>query len=98
MRKILTGLAALLLIVAAVLALRDAGQSAGELWASINPNSLVGLGSLIENKIDPDLWVDLVLPMLTRPAWVILGGLGLILVFLARPWLLSRRQPGDMDA
>jgi len=98
MRKILTGLAALLLIVAAVLALRDAGQSAGELWASINPNSLVGLGSLIENKIDPDLWVDVVLPMLTRPAWVIPGGLGLILVFLARPWLLGRRRPGDIDA
>ena len=98
MRKVLTGIALLLLIAAAVLALRDHAEQAGALWASINPNSLVGLQSLIENKIDPDLWVDVVLPMLTRPAWVIPGGLGLILVFLARPWLLGRRRPGDIDA
>lgn len=98
MRRILTGLGALLLIAAVVLALRDAGQAAGELWASIDPNSLVGLGALIENRIDPDLWVDVVLPMLTWPAWVIPGGLGVILILLARPWSLRQRQPGDIDA
>lgn len=98
MRRILTGLGALLLLVAVVLALRNAGQAAGELWASIHPNSLVGLGSLIENRIDPDLWVDVVLPMLTWPAWVVSGGLGAILILLARPWSLRHRQPGDVDA
>ena len=98
MRKVLTGIALLLLIAAAVLALRDHAEQAGALWASINPNSLVGLQSLIENKIDPDLWVDIVLPMLEWPAWVIPGGLGIILVLLARPWTAGHRRRGDVDA
>ena len=55
MRKVLTGIALLLLIAAAVLALRDHAEQAGALWASINPTRLVGLQSLIENKVDPDL-------------------------------------------
>lgn len=98
MRKILTGLGALLLIAALVLAARDAGQQAGALWASINPNSLVGLQSLIENKIDPDLWVDIVLPMLEWPAWVFPAGLGVLLVLVARPGAARRRRKGDADA
>ncbi len=98
MRRILGGIAALLLIAAAVLLLRNHSQQAGELWASINPNSLVGLGSLIENKVDPDLWVDVLLPMLTWPAWVFPGGLGIILLLLARPWVARHRRPGDIDA
>lgn len=98
MRKVLTGIALILLIAAAVLALRDETQQAGALWASINPNSLVGLQSLIENKIDPDLWVDIVLPMLEWPAWVIPGGLGFILLMLARPWTARHRRRGDVDA
>ena len=98
MRKVLTGIALLLLIAAAVLALRDHAEQAGALWASINPNSLVGLQSLIENKVDPYLWVDIVLPMLELPAWVIPGGLGIILVLLARPWTAGHRRRGDVDA
>ncbi len=98
MRKFLAGIAFLLLIAAGVLLVRDHAQQAGALWASINPNSLVGLQSLIENRIDPDLWVDVVLPMLGWPAWVIPGGLGVILLLLARPWTARHRRPGDVDA
>ncbi len=93
MRKIVLGLGGLLLATAAVLLVRDAGQSAGELWASIDPNTLVGLGSLIENRIDPDLWVDVVLPMLTWPAWIYPGVAGVILGLAAQP--RRRKQVSD---
>lgn len=61
--------------------------SIAEVWASINANSLVGFGSLVENKIDPDLWVDTILPILTWPAWslpAILGVLFLLIGVAAR--------------
>ena len=86
MRRIVLGLGALLLVVALVLLLRDPGGAAGELWAAIDPNSLVGLGSLIENRVDPDLWVDVMLPILTWPAWLFAALPGLVLVLAARPW------------
>lgn len=95
LRKMILGLGILLILAALALLVRDAGESAGELWASIDPNTLVGLGSLIENRIDPDLWVDTVLPVLTWWAWVFPAGLGAILVLLARPWT---RRKGEPDA
>lgn len=92
MRKIVLGLGGLLLAVAAVLAVRDVSEPLGNLWASIDSNSLVGLGSLIENHVDPDLWVDVVLPVLEWPAWLLPAVLGLILVLATRPWKGLRRR------
>jgi len=95
MRVLLPGLGLLLLAAAAVLLIRDAGQSAGELWASIDANSLVGLGSLIENRIDPDLWVDVVLPALTWPAWLFAAVPGVLALVAGRPWRRWRGRGCD---
>ena len=84
MRIFVLILGVLFLAAAAVLAVSGFGESAGELWASIDSNSLVGLGSLIENRVDPALWVDVVLPALTWPAWVFPAVPGVILVLAAR--------------
>lgn len=69
--------------------------SIAEVWASINANSLVGFGSLVENKIDPDLWVDTILPILTWPVW----SLAVILsaVFLLIGWILRRKKREHTD-
>ena len=45
--------------------------SGGELWFRFDGNSLVGLQALIEKKIAPWLWTDIVLPVLRGPAWAI---------------------------
>lgn len=92
MRKVLLVLGAVLLIGAAVLLVRAPGEALGSFWASIDSNSLVGFGALVEKEIDPDLWLDVVLPVLEWPAWVLPGALGLILVLLVRPWSLGRRK------
>ncbi len=51
--------------------------STGELWASIDKNSLVGLQALIENNTWYWLWWKIIFPLLTLPAWVIPLILGL---------------------
>lgn len=91
MRRVLLALGVLLLIAAAVLLVRAPGEALGPFWASIDSNSLVGFGALVEKEIDPDLWVDVFLPVLEWPTWVLPGALGLILVLLARPWSKRRR-------
>ena len=45
--------------------------SGGELWFQFDGNSLVGFQALIEKKIVPWLWSDVVLPVLRGPAWAI---------------------------
>lgn len=65
------------------------GKSTGEIWASIDSNSLVGFGSLIENKVDPDLWLDVILPMLQWQAWIPTLALGFLLVLIGQ--LFKRR-------
>ncbi len=79
----------LLLAALALLAFRP-GDSAGALWASIDPNSLVGFGALVEKKVDPDLWTGAVLPVLRWPAWILPLALGAAAALAARPW---RRAP-----
>jgi hypothetical protein len=56
----------------------------GEAWASISANSLVGFGSLIENQVSPDLWLDVGLPLLNASFWMVLGALGAILLVFCR--------------
>ena len=60
------------------------GESTGEIWASIDPNSLVGFGSLIENKVNPDLWLDVILPVLQWQAWIPVLALGFLLVLVGQ--------------
>ena len=93
MRRPLVLIAALLIAAAVVLVglgLIDYGDwmkpSIASVWAGIDTNSLVGFGALIEQKVDQDLWLDVVLPFLTWPIWslplivgVIVGGVGLLI-------------------
>ena len=60
--------------------------SGGELWFMFDGNSLVGFQALIEKKLAPWLWSDIVLPVLRGPAWAI------PLVPAALLLLLSRRR------
>jgi len=61
--------------------------SLGQIWSSIDANSLVGLGALIEKDVSPGLWTDVVVPLLSLPAWLPLGliGLGILLAARRRP-------------
>ncbi|MSP84127.1 MAG: hypothetical protein EXQ94_14795 [Alphaproteobacteria bacterium] len=58
--------------------------SVGEAWASVNANSLVGFGAIVENRVDPDLWTEVILPILVWPLAAVLGVPGLVLVILCR--------------
>ncbi len=86
MRKTPVILGGLLVAIAVYLMALHWGRSSGEIWASIDPNSIVGFGSLIENKVDPDLWLDVILPVLQWQAWTLPLGLGLVLIVAGRPW------------
>ena len=56
----------------------------GAAWASVSANSLVGFGSLIENQVSPDLWLNVGLPLLNASLWMVLGGLAFILLVVCR--------------
>ena len=86
MRKTLIGLGGALLLAALALVLWDSSQSIAELWVSIDPNSLVGFGALIEKQVDPDLWTDVLLPLLSEPAWLAALVPGVLLMLAGRPW------------
>mgnify|MGYP004205355891 FL=1 len=79
-------LGGLLLLGAAGPLVFAGGDTTGQIWASIDPNSLVGFGALVEKQIDPDLWLNVVLPVLQWPAWIVPAVLGVVLVLAARPW------------
>ncbi len=95
MRRSLLAISILLLVVAVVVLVMGliehgdwAKPSIASVWAGINTNSLVGFGALIEQKIDPDLWFDVVLPFLTWPAWTLpalIGAVFLVIGLVIRP-------------
>jgi uncharacterized membrane protein YphA (DoxX/SURF4 family) len=96
-RRTLLVIAVVLLVAAAVLlavGLAEHGDWAkptiASVWAGLNANSLVGFGALVEQKIDPDLWFDVLLPLLTWPAWSAPGIVGVIVLAIG---LLVRAKP-----
>ncbi len=58
----------------------------GEIWSNIHTNSLVGFGAFVEKSISPALWINLIVPVLSLPAWLVFGlpGAVLLLVFRRR--------------
>ena len=98
MRKTLIGLGSLLLLAALALVLRDSSQSIAELWVSIDPNSLVGFGALIEKKVDPYLWTGFVLPLLKEPAWLAPLVPGVLLILAGRPWRRSTVTDAEVES
>ena len=61
-----------------------ASASLGAAWASVNANSLVGLGAFVENSISPWLWIEILVPVLIQPLWLVLGLPGAVLVLITR--------------
>ena len=53
-------------------------------WFRINSNSLVGFGALIENRVSPDLWSEVLLPLLALPLWLVLAVPGALLAIVSR--------------
>ena len=62
----------------------------GEVWVAINANSLIGFGAVIEQRLSPWLWLEIIVPLLTLPAWLVLGVPGALLVWTYRP---GQREP-----
>ena len=80
------------LAVALAMAMDDPLLSIGALWGTLYPNSLVGFGALVEKRVDPDLWLHVVLPVLGWPAWMVPLLAGAILLAAMRPWRPRRRR------
>ncbi|MEZ5787666.1 MAG: hypothetical protein R3D62_14610 [Xanthobacteraceae bacterium] len=64
----------------------DHAAKVGDWWAYFHRNSLLLLQPAIERHVEPYLgqwlWDPVVLTILTSPAWLVLGILGLVLVLL----------------
>ena len=78
----------LVLGAAAVLAIYRTA-AVGEIWAGIHANSLVGFGAIVEKSISPELWSEVLVPLLSQPAWLVLGVPGVVLAALFH-WLRRR--------
>jgi len=86
-------LAWILLVLAAVVGGRDAliyfktGSYAptelGALWYQFDRASLNLVQAVIERYIHPILWQDVIFPFLVWPAWLVLGGLAVLLGLIA---------------
>ncbi len=62
-----------------------------EIWLNISANSLVGFGAIIEQKISPWLWFEVLVRFLSLPAWLVFGAPGALLA-----WRLRRRRRRPM--
>lgn len=74
----------LFVIITVVLAILYTSLSIGDLWAMIDANSLVGLQALIEKDVDPDLWLEIGLPVLGCPLWVVTALVSAVLLLVRR--------------
>ena len=54
------------------------------LWELVNPGSLAGLKPMVEPYARGLLWDPLTVSFLAAPAWSVLGGIGVLLLFLGR--------------
>ncbi len=84
---IVVGWALVLGAVATFVVYRTA--AVGAIWAGIHSNSLVGFGAIVEKSISPELWSEVLVPLLSQPAWLVLGVPGVVLAVLFH-WLRRR--------
>ncbi len=63
-----------------------------EPWSMIHANSLVGFGAFVEKSISPALWTDVIVPLLSLPAWLVLGVPGGLLVWFCHFRRRRRRR------
>ncbi len=64
-----------------------------EPWSMVHANSLVSFGAFVEKSISPALWTDVIVPLLSLPAWLVLGVPGGLLVW--RCHIRRRRRRRD---
>ena len=55
------------LIAALAVAVFQWDVTIAEIWVQVDPNSLVGFGALVEQRIAPALWTMWLLPLLQWP-------------------------------
>ncbi|MBI1245627.1 MAG: hypothetical protein GC202_11530 [Alphaproteobacteria bacterium] len=67
----------------------------GQVWASVNRESLLLLEPALVRHVHPVLWTDVVFPILLTPAWIVAGVAGIALWFVARPRVPRRRRRPD---
>lgn len=66
----------------------------GTLWYQIDRNSLGLLQAGVERHIHPLLWQDVIFPLLVWPAWLVLGGLAVLVGILSNVRRPKRRRRG----
>ncbi len=64
----------------------------GVIWNNLHANSLVGLGAFVEQKLSPYLWANIIVPVLSLAAWLVLGVPGAILAVAFRRRRRRRRS------
>jgi hypothetical protein len=65
-----------------------APQLLGQLWFELDSESLNLTQAIVQRYLFPQLWDPIILELLLWPAWIIVMGLGILLVLLFR----SRRS------
>lgn len=58
--------------------------SALQYWAEVAPTMLENLKRTLSLKIHPLFWDGLLVPLLSLPAWIVLAGSALLILFFAR--------------
>ena len=61
----------------------------GELWVMAAPQTPNTVQAVVQRRLHPALWDDVILPVLLAPAWAVALGLGAALSLLGR---LGRRR------
>jgi hypothetical protein len=92
---LLVGVLSANLMLAGVVYVVSGGASLAEVWAEFDRNSLVGLQALVEQRLDPNpedpqLFFDVVLPILESPVWLV--ALVALLVMDALPIVVMLRM------
>ncbi|MDP6952628.1 MAG: hypothetical protein QGF53_07685 [Alphaproteobacteria bacterium] len=87
------------LLLAGVVYVLSGGASLAETWASFDRNSLVGLQALVEQRLDPNpedpqLFFDVVLPVLESPTWLVALVVLMVMDALPLALLLSLARRG----
>lgn len=67
---------------------------AHDLWQALSPGGLASARRWVETVLHPALWNPVLTDVLALPAWLLLGGPGMALVWLLRP---GRAVPDDFD-
>ncbi|HWV82390.1 MAG TPA: hypothetical protein VNZ50_13240 [Hyphomicrobiaceae bacterium] len=58
--------------------------SALQYWAELAPAMLENVKRTLSLKIHPAFWDGVIVPLLSLPAWIVLGGSALLILYLAR--------------